>query len=95
MYVPIGVPETTPTFPVATLNVSCGGTAELTLKVALVGVAANPLMVSEAKALRTFAAPVAPLMPDTLSLVATIGDATTTIITSATAQLVGFRFSQI
>jgi hypothetical protein len=63
--------------------------------VALVGEAAAPATVSEVNALTTAVAPARPLMPVALSLVATIGAASTVTVTVLVEQLVGLRRSQI
>ena len=57
--------------------------------------AATPLTVSPVKALTTAVAPVSPLIPVALSLVATIVDGATVIVAVLVAQFVGLRFSQI
>ena len=94
---PAGVPGFTSTLPVAGSKTSCAGTVEpvATVRMELAVVAAALLMVSPVKAFTTAVAPVAPLMPVALSLVATRGAASTTTVTTAVLQLAtGFRFSQ-
>ena len=68
------MPATTFTAPVAVLNVRPAGTVEpeATDRVALLGDAATPFNVSAVKALTTAVAPVRPLIPEALSLDATI-----------------------
>ena len=64
-----------------------------TANVALVVVAAAPLMVSPVKALPADGLPVAPLATGNGSFVATTGAAPTVIVAVVVAQLVGFSFS--
>jgi hypothetical protein len=79
------------------LKVRPAGTEEpeATESTAFDGDAATPLIVSEVNALTTAVPPARPLMPEALSLVATIGDAATVTVAVLVAQLVGLSCSQI
>ena len=94
---PAGVPGLTDVVPVAALKVSPAGTVApgARLMVTLAVVAAAPFSVSPAKAFSTFTPPDAPLIPPTLSLVATIGAGITVTVSVATAQLPAFSTSQM
>ena len=83
--------------PVAGSKVSTGGTVEpaATLIVTVAVVTATPFSVSPGSTLSTSLPPVAPLIPPTLSLTATIGAATTVTVAVAVAQLAGFSRSQM
>jgi hypothetical protein len=91
------VPGATSTLPVEVLKVRPAGTEEpaATESTAFDGEAAAPLIVSEVNALTTAVPPARPLMPEALSLVATIGEASTVTVAVLVAQLVGLSCSQI
>ena len=65
------------------------------LKVTFVGSTKVEFKTSFVKTFNTAVPPVNPLIPDTLSAFASIGDGKTLTITNAVSQFVGFRFSQI
>ena len=97
MYEPAAVPEFTLTLPVTGSNTRPAGTVEpeAKLRIEFAVVAGAPLIWSPVKAFTTLLAPVAPLMPETVSAVATMGDGSTTTVTVLLAQLAGLSISQI
>ena len=91
------MPGFTSTAPVEGLNISWAGTVkpDASVNAEFAVVAARPLMRSPLKAFVTAVAPDAPLMPVTVSFVATTGPATMLTVMVAVLQLVGFSFSHI
>ncbi|MNX94967.1 hypothetical protein D3C86_1272170 [compost metagenome] len=100
VYSPGVVPAGTLTIPVAASNAGSAppfiAVAGITLVISTaVGLTKTPFKVSLSKTLIAFVVPTNPLIPEALSLTASIGAGTTLILITASSQLNGFNLPQI